>query len=273
VTFDGLAKSFRSSPHHSSAIYFKRNLLVSLFKPHPLLSRETFSALALDYLTFGNCFLERRYSMTSKLLPLTHSLAKYTRRGQDLNTYSSCAAGPRNMPSSRGMCGTCERLTSIRRSMACPSTERAAVGLAERVGHAVPAPLLQQRQPRRLHPVRERPGPEPGRHRRDAPGAEGRQGPGNFRNLFLYSPHGKKDGIQLIPVSEVAAKDEFFSIKGITRDDVLAAHRIPPQLLGIVPPSGSAFGDVGKAADTFVANEIAPCSCSSPASTTGWASR
>jgi capsid portal protein len=84
------------------------------------------------------------------------------------------------------------------------------------------------------------------------------KGPGNFRNLFLYSPHGKKDGIQLIPVSEVAAKDEFFSIKGITRDDVLAAHRIPPQLLGIVPPSGSAFGDVGKAADTFVANEIAP---------------
>ena len=39
------------------------------------------------------------------------------------------------------------------------------------------------------------------------------KGPGNFRNLFVYSPTGKKNGIQLIPVSEVAAKDEFNPIK------------------------------------------------------------
>ena len=29
------------------------------------------------------------------------------------------------------------------------------------------------------------------------------KGPGNFRNLFMYAPGGKKDGIQLIPISEV----------------------------------------------------------------------
>ncbi len=39
------------------------------------------------------------------------------------------------------------------------------------------------------------------------------KGPGNFRNLFMYSPNGKKDGIQIIPLSEVAAKDEFLNIK------------------------------------------------------------
>jgi len=38
------------------------------------------------------------------------------------------------------------------------------------------------------------------------------RGPGNFKNLFLHSPGGKKDGVQLIPVSEVAAKDEFTGI-------------------------------------------------------------
>src|SRR5690606_37324551 len=32
------------------------------------------------------------------------------------------------------------------------------------------------------------------------------KGPGNFRNLFMYAPNGKKDGIQVIPVAEVAAK-------------------------------------------------------------------
>lgn len=51
------------------------------------------------------------------------------------------------------------------------------------------------------------------------------KGPGNFRNLFMYAPNGKKDGIQLIPVSEVAAKDEFLNIKNVTRDDQLDAHR------------------------------------------------
>ena len=54
------------------------------------------------------------------------------------------------------------------------------------------------------------------------------KGPGNFRNLFLYSPAGKKDGVQVIPVSEVAARDEFTHIKNVSRDDVLAAHRKTP---------------------------------------------
>jgi PBSX family phage portal protein len=84
------------------------------------------------------------------------------------------------------------------------------------------------------------------------------KGPGNFRNLFMYSPNGKKDGIQLIPVSEVAAKDEFADIKNVTRDDQLAAHRVPPQLMGIMPQQNASFGDAEKAAMVFEANEIQP---------------
>ncbi len=44
-----------------------------------------------------------------------------------------------------------------------------------------------------------------------------RKGMGNFRNLFLYAPNGKKDGIQTIPLSEAAAKDEFLNIKNVSR--------------------------------------------------------
>lgn len=84
------------------------------------------------------------------------------------------------------------------------------------------------------------------------------KGVGNFRNLFLYSPNGKKDGIQIIPISEVAAKDEFASIKNITRDDQLAGHRIPPQLMGIILDNTGGFGDVEKAAKVFVTNEFEP---------------
>ncbi|MDR6214597.1 PBSX family phage portal protein [Paracidovorax wautersii] len=84
------------------------------------------------------------------------------------------------------------------------------------------------------------------------------KGPGNFRNLFLHSPNGKADGVKLIPVSEVAAKDEFFNIKNVSRDDLLAAHRVPPQLMGVVPSNAGGFGAVTPAAQVFARNEIEP---------------
>lgn len=84
------------------------------------------------------------------------------------------------------------------------------------------------------------------------------KGPGNFHNLFVYSPNGKKDGLQIIPVSEVTAKDEFNSIKNQTRDDVLASLRIPPQLMGIVPQNAGGFGSIREAAQIYAANELEP---------------
>ena len=84
------------------------------------------------------------------------------------------------------------------------------------------------------------------------------KGPGNFRNLFMYAPNGKKDGIQLIPISEVAAKDDFGAIKNISRDDLLAALRIPPQLMGIVPQNAGGFGSISDAAKVWALNELEP---------------
>lgn len=41
------------------------------------------------------------------------------------------------------------------------------------------------------------------------------KGSSNFRNLFMYSPNGKKDGIKIIRLPEVIAKDEFLNIKNV----------------------------------------------------------
>ncbi len=84
------------------------------------------------------------------------------------------------------------------------------------------------------------------------------KGPGNFRNLFLHMPGGKSDGLKLIPVSEVAAKDDFSAIKNVSKDDVLAAHRVPPGLLGIVPTNAGGFGNAPDALKVFIRYEIAP---------------
>jgi PBSX family phage portal protein len=84
------------------------------------------------------------------------------------------------------------------------------------------------------------------------------KGPGNFKNLFVHQPGGKDGGIKILPIAQVGANDEFTGIKNATRDDVLAAHRVPPALLGIVPAQGSSLGKPSEAVDMFFELEIEP---------------
>ncbi len=39
---------------------------------------------------------------------------------------------------------------------------------------------------------------------------------------------------------------------------MLAVHRVPPQLMGIIPSNTGGFGDVEKASKVFVRNELMP---------------
>lgn len=68
-------------------IYVKRNILTSTFVPHPLLSQQDFSRFVLDFLVFGNAFLEKRMSTTGRVMKLETSPAKYTRRGVEDGAY------------------------------------------------------------------------------------------------------------------------------------------------------------------------------------------
>jgi PBSX family phage portal protein len=81
-------------------------------------------------------------------------------------------------------------------------------------------------------------------------------GLGDFKNLFFYAPNGKPDGIKIVPLSEAATKDDFFNIKNASRDDLLSAHRVPSQMMGIIPNNTGGFGDVEKASQVFVRNEL-----------------
>ena len=84
------------------------------------------------------------------------------------------------------------------------------------------------------------------------------KGTGNFKNLFVYIPNGKKDGMQVIPLSDAIAKDDFLNIKNASRDDVLAAHRVPPQLMGIVPIIQAVLVTLKRQRECFFINEIIP---------------
>ena len=259
ISLDGLARSSRASVHHASAMIVKRNILSACYEPHPLLSRTDFCAFAHEYLIFGNAYLERRDSMLHKALALKPSKAKYTRRGIDRDSYFFVPRWDQSHEFKKG---------SIFHLME-PDINQDIYGLPEYIPALHSAWLNESATMFRrkyykngshagfiLYMTDAAQSNEDVDKLREA--LKSAKGPGNFRNLFMYAPNGKKDGIQLIPVSEVAAKDEFLNIKNVTRDDQLAAHRVPPQLMGIIPHNTGGFGDAEKAAKVFNINEIMP---------------
>lgn len=84
------------------------------------------------------------------------------------------------------------------------------------------------------------------------------KGVGNFRNMFISIPKGNPEGIKLINVGEVSAKDEFANVKSITAQDILTAHRFPAGLAGIIPTNAAGLGDPEKSRDTYRQDEIIP---------------
>ncbi|WP_421722541.1 phage portal protein [Alloalcanivorax xenomutans] len=259
VSFEGLAKFFRANQHHSSAIYVKRNILVSGFKPHKLLSRTEFSKWVLDFLTYGNGYVEEVPNMLGQRLPFKRAMALHMRRGVQPDKYYMLHGIRQEHEFEEGAIFHLEE----------PDVKQEVYGLPEYLA-SIHSGLLNESATifrRRYY----KNGSHAGfiLYMSDAAQTEDdvdalrqalkdSKGPGNFRNLFMYSPNGKKDGLQVIPISEVTAKDEFFNIKNITRDDVLAAHRVPPSMMGIIPQNTAGFGDVEKAAKVFMVNELEP---------------
>jgi len=259
LSWDGLARSARASVHHASAILVKRNILTSTFIPHRLLTRSAFERWAWEFLIFGNGYLERQGNRLGGALSLSVPLAKYVRRSTDLEGYFFV---PNYGVEHEFKAGSIFHLME-------PDLHQEVYGLPQYLA-ALNSALLNESATlfrRRYYANGSHAGfilymTDAAQNEGDVDGLrtalKSAKGPGNFRNLFVYAPNGKKDGIQLIPVSEVAAKDEFLNIKNITRDDQMAAHRVPPQLMGIIPNNTGGFGDVEKAAKVFISNEIEP---------------
>jgi PBSX family phage portal protein len=259
LPWEGLASAFRASPHHGSAIFLKRNLLKAMFVPHPRLSSTTFGAMALDFLVFGNAYVEQPRAYTGRALQLRHALAKFTRRGQEPGTYFFVRGWLQEHEFEPGslfhlreddvnqeIYGLPEYISALQSAWLNEAATMFRRKYYANGSHAGFILYLSDAQVSTADAdaLRE--------------ALKGAKGPGNFRNLFLHAPGGKADGLKLIPVSEVAAKDDFAAIKNVSKDDVLAAHRVPPGLLGIVPTNAGGFGNAPDALAVFVENEILP---------------
>ena len=257
LSLDGLAKVYRAAVHHGSAIQVKRNILRSCFISHPKLSLAEFSAMALDYLIFGNCFIEQIKNRLNKPMKYQRAAAKFCRRGVESGTFWWVPNHSESTEFTEGsvfqvmesdisqeIYGIPDYVASMNSSLLNESATLFRRRYYENGSHAgfimyMTDTLQKEDDIKNLRKA-----------------LKDSKGPGNFRNLLMYSPGGSKDGIKIIPIAEVAAKDEFLSMKNVTRDDQLAAHRVPPQLMGVMPDNVGGFGDAEKAAQVFDCNEM-----------------
>lgn len=224
--------------------------------PTPLLSRAAFEALAQDYLVFGYGFVEERRNVLGSPLRYEHALAKYTRRGVEPGRFFF-VPGFREETEFRP-----NSVFMLRQ----PDVNQEIYGVPEYLS-ALQSALLNEAATlfRRRYFLN-------GSHAGYILYATGdidaddtdklrealkrSKGPGNFKNLFVHAPNGKEGSLKILPIAEVGAKDEFLGIKTATRDDVLAAHRVPPALLGIVPAQGTTSGNPLQSMAMFVVLEI-----------------
>ncbi|MXO73176.1 phage portal protein [Alteraurantiacibacter buctensis] len=261
LPMDTLARSFNMSPHHRSAIALKVNLLVAHMQPSRWLGADDFERFANDFMQMGNGYLERVPNMAGGMARAQVALARHTRRGTKDGAYW-WVTGPMGSSDHEFANGSIYHLQQ-------PDVAQEIYGLPEWLS-ALQSGLLNENATlfrRRYYLNGAHAGfilymSEALADNETSEKIEQRlkqaKGVGNFKNMFVHIPGGKKDGIQLLPIGEVAAKDEFSSVKNISRDDLLAAHRVPPQLIGIIPQNNGGFGSVGEARDNFVEIEIVP---------------
>lgn len=255
-----LAQVFNMSPYHRSAIALKVNMLVAQMLPSRWLGTEAFERFALDFAQMGNGYFEWIPNLGGRLAQLAHAPALHLRTGVERGTYWFI-----NGPIGEAHAFRENHIFHLQQ----PDVAQEIYGLPEWLS-ALQSGLLSENATlfrRRYYLNGAHAGfilyvsePLADAKTADAITEKMKQarGVGNFRNMFINIPKGKKDGIQVIPIADISARDEFSNVKNMTRDDLLAAHRTPPQLIGVIPTNDGGFGNVNESRDAFYETEIVP---------------
>lgn len=256
-----LERLLKRGVHHASALRAKINILKVTFVPTKYLSRSEFEKLAFNFLVTGNGYLELVRNRAGGVMRAENRLAVYMRRASDLRDFVYL----RNNWGSKF-----ERLPGrdVVHIME-PDLRQEIYGVPYYLAALSSIELNSAATKFRVRYYRN------GSHagfilyatddKIDEAGwalvkqeLRKAKGGGNFNNLLLRAPNGNPEGVKLIPIAEVGAKDEFLNIKGVSAEDMMAAHRVPPALMGIVPKATGGLGDAITAAKVFARNEVAP---------------
>lgn len=256
----GLARLLRANAHHGTIPRFKRNLLLRDFVSSAGCSAQTMGRAALDFMVFGEAYFQRMTNFVGQVLELQHLPAINMRRkvgggfvmllqgGKEVEFQEDEIEHIMDYDVEQNLYGVPDYLGGMHALLLNESATLFRRRYYNNGAHAgfifyTTDPNLSENDEKAL---------------KAQIGAS--KGVGNFRSLFVNIPNGAEKAIQIIPVGDIATKDEFERVKNITRNDVIAAWRMNPALAGVMPENAAGFGDIEKIDRVYTNNEIRPIS-------------
>jgi len=260
ISQKGLASLMGANAYHGPIINFKKNMVMKWFQPSALLSMQDMRFFTYNYLALGNGYLQHLvnpFGTTTKLAPLA---SIPMRRGKDPSRFFMIGENYDDI----------EFKENEIIQLAQTDLNQQIYGIPEWFG-GIQSVLLSEESTlfRRKYYIN-------GAHMgyilvtndagikdQDAKEIEKQikqsKGPGNFRSLYLNIGRSQaKEPVQIIPIGDIGTKDEFVKIKDVTEREMLAMHRMPPGLSGIIPQNTSGFGDLEKLMHVYYELEIIP---------------
>ena len=259
VSLSGMARMLRANAFHGPIMEFKTNMVMRGFKPSAVLSRRVMHAAVTDYMVFANCYFQRIRDFGGSTIGVKHLPAINMRRMKEQGRYGLLTNDGRlvqfklgevvhiknydvtqniyGMPWYLGAIQSMllnEDATLFRRKYYLNGAHMGYIFYSSSAG------LSEDDQEAIRNAIKSS------------------KGVGNFRNMFLHLPGGREKDIQILPVGDFSTKDELEKIKNISRDDIIAAHRIPVAMASILPSGNSNFGDITKVDTVYEKNEVLP---------------
>jgi PBSX family phage portal protein len=254
----GLAKMRNANAHHGSCLLFRRNMLANTYRGHPGFSLLAFRNLAYDYLTFGNAYLQILRNIFGQIVGLRHIPALNMRVRPDENGFRLFTDGGSHVDFGADDVRQISEYDPMQQIYGLPDwlgglqsallnedatlfrrryyVNGAHLGYIFYTSDAQLDPKVQELLKEQI--------------RRG-------KGVGNFRSMYMHLPNGKEKSVQIIPIGDISQKDQFQSIKNISADDVLVAHRVPGALAGVRPTNVTGDGDVAAKRIVYLQTETA----------------
>lgn len=262
ISQKGLAKMLGANAHHCTIPFLRKHMLAKYYQADksPALSREELANAGFDLDIFGHCYFQRIFNSLGQCIAMKHLPGLNMRKAKEADVF--CMLLPNAHDPLRFQPGEVVQLKRY-------DPLQQVYGMPEYFG-AINSVLLNDDSTifRRKYYLN-------GAHMgyifylADADLDEADEaklkeqiksskGVGNFRSMFLNIPGGKEKSVQIIPIGDISQKDEFEKIKNISRNDILAAWRMPPALAGVIPENTGGYGDIDKIDRVYFEYEIEP---------------
>lgn len=259
VPLAGLARLLYANAYHGPLLEFKTLMVMRGFIPSAAIPRRHMEAVATDYSVFANGYMQLHRNFYGEVLAATHLPAINMRRMKEPNRYGMLLANGqihefaegevfhfKNYDVAQSIYGKPRYLGAIQSMLLNEDAtlfRRRYYKNGAHMGYVfyTSGSDLEEADQDRIQKA-----------------IEGTKGLGNFRNMYLHIPNGDAKAVQILPVGDFSSKDELTQIKNISRDDIIAAHRIPPAMANVIPTNTSGFGDIEAYDRVYEKNEIEP---------------